>query len=368
MKLRGNRLLRGADASLGRLLVFFLGLIRLRRSFPKIESIGVLRLSAIGDLILLSGVIQDLRHQHPQAKIILFCGRDNCLVAPLIPGVDQVECLDLSSPLRCIRALRHHRLSLLLDFAQWSRIDALFSYFSGARYTVGFRTPGQQRHSLYNLTIDHSPDCHEIDNFRHLAQLSGSMTLPVLQLKAEPLPVDIRAFCSQPLILLHPWAAGRNAEERQWPKERWVALAHQLIEAGYRVAVTGGPADLACSQALIEAIGPCDELKSFAGRLSLNQLGHVIQAASAVVSVNTGTMHFAACFSTPLVGLSGPTSDKRWGPLGTHALSLSSTCAGCPYLHLGWEQPQNPPACMEGISVDQVLDALASKIVLYNSR
>jgi ADP-heptose:LPS heptosyltransferase len=69
-------------------------------------------------------------------------------------------------------------------------------------------------------------------------------------------------------------------------------------------------------------------------------------------------MHLAAASGAPTVGLNGPTSARRWGPVGERALSVDSGFDGCGYLHFGWEYRGQREDCMVGITVDRVLDAV----------
>ena len=100
-------------------------------------------------------------------------------------------------------------------------------------------------------------------------------------------------------------------------------------------------------------------MTSMAGELALPELAAVLRGAAAVVCVNTGVMHLAALLDAPLVALHGPTSRLRWGPVGTRSIALVPSGAGeCEFLHLGFEYPDRPVECMQGIAVDAVLDAV----------
>ena len=66
----------------------------------------------------------------------------------------------------------------------------------------------------------------------------------------------------------------------------------------------------------------------------------------------------AAALGTPVVGLDGPTSSLRSGPVGSRAASVDAPGSGCGYLDFGFEYPSNPPDCMARISTDSVMAAL----------
>lgn len=367
MRLRGNKFLRTVDAVIGRFLVWILSLFKFQRAFPqKIDSIGFLKLSGIGDLVLLSGVINDVRRAYPNTKLFLFCGLDNRALADLIPFIDQIIEIPLHSPLRAFALMRKYRPTILIDFGQWSRIDALLTYGAGSLYTVGFKTLEQNRHYLYDSVETHLSEIHEIENFRSLVKSLGvySLSSPLLQLK------PIHATFSPPAnkyFLFHPWPSGIHSHLKEWPMESWIELGVALVKEGYHIVISGGKEDISRSQLIVNQINARAHFTcafNKAGVYSLNELGYLIQGATGVVSVNTGIMHMAACFPVPLIGLHGPTSIKRWGPLGPYAIAIAPTCRLCGYLNLGFEYPKNPPQCMAQIPVKQVLDKCLKLILM----
>ena len=153
---RGNRNLRMLDRYLGIPLVFALGTLRRRKKTPsKTDRIAVLNTAAIGDTILMSAPIADLREACPESQINLLVGPSNYEAACMIEGVDSVVQLEVFNPVAAVKEIRKQRYDLLLDFGPWSRLNSLLSILSGARFTVGFRTAREYRHFGYDLAVDH---------------------------------------------------------------------------------------------------------------------------------------------------------------------------------------------------------------------
>ena len=111
-----------------------------------------------------------------------------------------------------------------------------------------------------------------------------------------------------------------------------------------------------CSAAVAQTLG--GTVVDATGAFRLDELLDVLAGADCVVSVNTGVMHMAAAVGAPTVGLNGPTSELRWGPLGRNAVSVNSELPGCGYLDLGWEYRGRREDCMQGIPVEAVLTAV----------
>lgn len=359
MKLRGNPLLRRLDRRAGIPLLMALGLVRRRRPRPPREAmrrLGILKSAAIGDTLLLSGVLADLRAQLPAAHIVLFTGNDNAGVVPLLgPVVDEHVVIAVNRPAEAIRAIRARRLDTLLDFGSWPRMDALLAASAGC-FCAGFRTPGEHRHFAYDATVLHDGLVHETVHYRRLAEVLGvsAVTEPRITVPAER-PADAPAR----YVVFHPWAGGYRAERREWPAAHWRELARWCAGEGFHVLVSGGPAEAAATESLVAAFRETGAgAESLAGRRTLPQLAHLLAHADAVVSVNTGVMHLAALVGAPTIGLHGPTAAARWGPVGPRTRAVVSPCPGAGYLDLGFEYDRHAHDCMAELPVERVVEAI----------
>ena len=370
---RGRTLLRKLDRYLGVPLLLLIGLLRPKRLRPaSFESLGICVFAAIGDALLASVLIEDLKKAYPQLKITIFATSANSGVFKLISGWDNLVLVPITQPWAAINQVRAHPVDILLDTSQWPRIGALICTLSGAKWTLGFKTTGQNRHFAYDCVVDHNPKTHELDNFRALLAPFGlkSASLPKIDLLALG---DISCLnIKQPYLVFHPWASGNHFELREWPLQSWVGLANQALLAGYGLLITGGPADVAGADNLLAEIAQSHPeplapgvLTSLAGKVDLVTTAAYLQKSAGVVSVNTGTMHLASLLEVPLVALHGPTDPERWGPVYPGSNSELTPIIlgpgrneGGAYLSLGFEYPENPSYLMNQISVQDVVAAL----------
>lgn len=355
MRERGNPLLHYLDRYAGIPAVALLACTRRKRPLPsRIETIGLLKAGAIGDTVLISAVIGDLRSAFPSASIIFFCGESNSEIASMLEGVDRVIVLPMLNPVAATSAIRSMNVDVMVDFGQWSRVDALLSFLSRSGFTIGFRTRGQCRHFGYDLALEHSSDVHELDNFRSLLNPLGVRASNAPFLRApQRVPVAPREY-----LAFHLWPGGRRRQLKEWPINRWLRLVEEFASADMGVVLTGSASDHLRNDNLIVSIRP--QARAFvlnAAGSSLQQTTAILAGARLVVSVDTGLMHMAAALGVPLVALHGPSSSKRWGPIGQTVLAVDSPVPGSGYISLGWESVPNPPACMEGIRFEVVRDA-----------
>jgi heptosyltransferase-3 len=358
-----NRLL---DVWVGTPLLHLLAVFHRRHRPPtEIQRIGVMCSPALGDTLLFSGPLQDLRALYEDAEIVHICMQQNLAAAEMIPGADRRLIIDLTKPEATVRALRRERFDLLLDFTSWQRLTALYTLLSGARSTVGFRTAGMHRAPGYDRTVEHRADRHEVDNFRALlGEAFGLDDAACLHAPAVVLE-EIAAVPfteERAIVVLHPWASGQRSWLREWPEERWVELARRLAlrwGVGETVfVVTGAPSDKARSEPMVERLRAAGlRAESFVSPDGFRTLTHLLRRAKLVVSVNTGVMHLAAIAGARVIAINGPNRNGRWGPVGPRAVGVEAPGDGCGFLHLGFNFDGNPTDCMERTSVERVYAA-----------
>jgi heptosyltransferase-3 len=359
---RRNRSLRVLDRYLGIPLLSLFAVAPRRREPARdtVRRIGLLKTAAIGDTFLLSGALQDLQRTFPDASLVLITGPDNSAAATMLPIVASEQIIvSPHAPLAAIASVRRAALDLIVDFGSWPRFDAMLAACSGARFRLGFQTPGQARHFAFDRVVEHSSTVHESENYRRLLSAIGvaantPLSIPVRQ-ALSPAQLPARAF-----VVFHPWSGGFRHEVKEWPSPRWVELGRRL---GYHIVVTAGPGDMERARALVAALSEAGCTASL-GAFTLAELPDLFAASRAVVSVNTGVMHLAALIGARTVSLEGPVSVARWGPIGPRVRAVKSSLPGCGYLDLGFEYDGQRHDCMDGVSVDAVHHAIEELLLV----
>jgi ADP-heptose:LPS heptosyltransferase len=362
---RGNKTNRLLDYWVGTPLLNLLATFHRKRKPPTdTQRIGVMCSPALGDTLLFSGALLDLRAAYPAAHIIHLCMKQNLAAAEIIRGADERLVIDLTTPHATIRHIRAQRFDVLIDFTSWQRLTAFYTFTSGAKYTVGFQTPTQYRSRGYDRTILHRDDCHEIFNFRAL--LAGCGLKPAVETGRSPaIHVDPPAnppFAEEPdLIAMHLWASGQRSWLREWPENRWIELAQRLAKPNTLFLITGAPSDLSRIEPFVGRMTAAGlRCQAFVSPDGFRTLTDVLRRARVVVSVNTGVMHLAAIAGARVVAINGPNRNGRWGPVGPHAIGVEAPGEGCGYLHLGFNFDGNATDCMERTTVNQVYEAAQS--------
>lgn len=143
-------------------------------------------------------------------------------------------------------------------------------------------------------------DRHASEYYAETLGLAVPVQSPQLALPAEPSGCD---------VVLHP---GSGSPNKNWPMDRYAALAQKLERRGLRVAWSLGPAE--------EHLLPPNGAMRLAPE-SLVHLGRILARARGYVGNDTGITHLAAAVGCPTVALFGPTNATVWGPRG-HAVRI----------------------------------------------
>jgi len=123
-----------------------------------------------------------------------------------------------------------------------------------------------------------------------------------------PAPMaDDFAKPNAPYAVLH---VGASTPLKLWKPERWRELAASLERSGLAIAWSAGRNEAA----LVAECDPEGRHASYAGRLDLAQLWHLLRGAAVLVAPDTGVAHLGRTAFTPTVTLYGPGSAVICGP------------------------------------------------------
>ena len=114
------------------------------------------------------------------------------------------------------------------------------------------------------------------------------------------------------IAALHP---GSGSEKKNWPVEKFAALARWLIdELAMQLVVVQGEADERVVNKLVAALAPRPVM--LATGLKLIELAGVLEQCVVFAGNDSGITHLAAAVGTPTVAMFGPASVPIWKPRG----------------------------------------------------
>lgn len=314
------------------------------------QRILVVRLSAIGDVVVTTGLIPALRALYPQAHITWLV---EPMSAPLLsanPRLDEVvvwpraewtrlwrerRWRELARAVKAFRLrLKARRFDLALD-AQGLLKSALWCWISGAPRRISVLA---REHSDWLMTETVQPradDDRRLIGWEYRAlieRLGGHPASFRLDLAVSDAAREAaRAFLGQQgvaatarVAVLCPFT---TRPQKHWFEDRWAALATALRADGYTPVMLGGPGDREAAERIAAAAPGVVDL---AGRLPLDQSVAVISDSRLVLGVDTGLTHMGSALGIPTVALFGSTRPYlEAGVPTTHVLYEPLPCSPC---------------------------------------
>lgn len=337
------------------------------------KSICLLRLSAIGDVVHILPVVQTLQHHWPHCKITWIIGKLEASLVADLPGVEFII-FDKHAGLKSCRLLRQElsgrRFDLLLHM-QVALRASLISLLVPAPIRVGFdRKRAHDCQWLFtNQRISARQNQHVLDGFLGFLEKIG-----IGQHRMEwdlPIPDQARDKISQlvppdkPLLVINPCSSARLRNWRNWPAERYAAVADYAGgQLGMAVILTGGPAGQERDVAA-QICRQCRHLPvNLVGQTSLKELAAVLARAAVLIAPDTGPAHIATAVGTPVIGLYATSNPQRTGPYLSQNLVVNyypqamEKYSGKTVIEAHWGERVRHPDAMQLIPVDDVIRKL----------
>ncbi|MEM7227099.1 MAG: glycosyltransferase family 9 protein [Pseudomonadota bacterium] len=318
---------------------------------PTGRTLVIQPLPGIGDTIWHLPHLKAIARAAPEGRIALLTKprslADGLLAAE--PAVDQVLWLHRNKGEHDGLA-GFFRLTALIREGGFARVWVLHD---SARYAqVAWAAGIPERHGFglaaQRLFLNRPPflprelaKAHPIDKATRLLELKGldlreaDRTLAV----APEALADVNAAYGD---VPAPWIAlglGSSETFKQWGAENFAALAAALIQKGASPLLLGGPAERQMAEKVAQAAPGAHNAAS----LPIDQTAALLSSCRLYVGNDTGVLNMAAAVGTDGIGLFGGSPPLAYSP-HIHALT-----------------PQDSGAGMAGITVDQVLAAIAAQ-------
>lgn len=343
---------------------------------PEPQSILIVKLSAIGDVVTCSPVAQALRERFPAAHLAWAVTPGCAPIARANPCVDEVVEIDLAGVERHWRAgrfigawraagaikarLRQQRYDVAID-CQGLLKSAVVSWLSGARRRIGPR-PAREGSGLFLTELVPWPKTPATRAEKYLAVCAPLGIDPRQRRPVLAVPEADRAGAgaflrgyglgdAEPYVAL---CVRSSVPQKDWVWERWGELADRIQAAlGMRSVLIAGPESRAGSAQLHAAYASAPI--PAAGQTGLLQSAAIVQGARGMIGLDTGLSWVALSADVPAVFLYGstPYHSLRDEPL-TRVVSHPFPCSPChrrPTCDRRYD-------CMAAITVDEALAGL----------
>ena len=367
------------------------------------KNILVLRTDRIGDMILTSGFLRELRKNFPHAQITLVTSPTVFPIVELCPYVNEILTVDKSSldekefpamlePIVefCRKNFWRKRFSHAF-LPQWDSTnfaDLLIAWLSGARERIGYGlNPAMEllgsldavaeSRDTFLLTKNIISPCEvvsEAEKHFYVLQASGlEVEETHMELffgekdfrRARELLQNVPPNCRKVLL-----GIGGSGAGRQYPVEKYLLAFKELAKKNLVVVLVGGQTEIDDADFLEKNL-PHGKVLNLVGKTTLRETEAVVSQTDFYVGNDTGVMHMAAASKIPCLVLYREAQDKedylpgvfsefrRFPPWQTNSIILRpdrqlDECAKLPPVY-GWCH-YSEPHCITQITPQEIID------------
>ncbi|MBU1045281.1 MAG: lipopolysaccharide heptosyltransferase II [Candidatus Omnitrophica bacterium] len=327
------------------------------------KRILIIKLGALGDVILISVALKAIRAKFPDAYISLLIKSEFKSIVQRCPYLDNLIVLKKNGWAHIFKQvfkIKKNDFDISIDF-QNNNLSHFISFAAGIKQRFGFRNK-KLGFLLNEATAFTKPDCDPITHqFKMLKRLDivqpKDMCLEIWIAQRDKEQIDIFLKDNwfnenQPLIGINPFASQRW-ETKSWDIESYAKLADRLSNKYHARIVFTGTANDRMKIKQIIALTSCKPINA-AGKTSIVELAALIKRCSVFVSVDSAPLHISAAVNTPFVALFGPTDPVRHLPYSEKFVLIwkDLECGPC------YSAKCFRKSCMRDITIDEVFEAV----------
>ena len=299
------------------------------------DSILIVRLDALGDMVLTSGVIREIRRNYPNAFITLLVQKNVFPLVELCPYVNEVIALEVPKMSAfseglyyavldfCNKRLWRRRYSICFC-PQWGDARAntyRIAFLSGAEKIIGFNVVGNVIYNKltrkvetgsdesmngYMTEVVFTPDDMVREAERHFHLLTGAglrvrdMSMEAWFSKAELENVRSMIGGRATGKVIVALGIGASIPCRRYPVSQYVEAMKMLLSRNVFFLILGGN-DVADDVVMIEKAIPAESMMSLVNKTTIRETEAAISISDIYVGNNTSLSHIAAALKVPVI-------------------------------------------------------------------
>ena len=340
----------------------------------------VIQLRRLGDLLMVTPLLRQLRRAFPAARVDLLCEASGLPLLRLNPHLEEILTLPARSTavdlLDMARQLRARRYDWVID-AQGLPKTALLARLSGATMRLGFGGAPWRRAAYSHCYTRRNADYSALDKLRLLGRALDAAAAPDLHDLGLDFPVDDDArrraeqFCRawfHGAPLLPParpggprrWpVAALFGVSRQpykvWPPERLAEIGRRLAARGYAPFLVHGPGEEEAARRAAQGLEGA--LVGYPPP-DLPALKEILARCALFVGNDGGPKHLAACSGLPTLAVFGRVHPECWTRPGDPTQRWVATASAS--RDIPTAGPCEPVATLAELSVEAVWRAVAT--------
>ena len=324
----------------------------------------IIRFSSIGDILLTTPFIRQVRNKFPEAQIDYVIKSKFSELIKHNPNLNNIfefgepPALPLKS---LIKNINHGKYSYIFDLHNNIRSNVLRHRIgANKKYHIRKNKIEQKiliwfKKNLYKKItpiperyLDVGQPAGISDDDKGLEIYWPDKAERTVKDKWREAGIDL----SKPIIGLVP---GAGFFTKRWPLEYFSELANRF-KGSYQVVILGGTNE----SGLGEVLATDKNIHNFAGKFTILESGIAISSMNLLIANDSGLMHMATAVKTPVIAIFG-SSVRELGffPYRGKSIVLENTELNCrPCSHVGREDcPRDHFKCMREIPPQRVYDS-----------
>ncbi|MFA5008367.1 MAG: lipopolysaccharide heptosyltransferase II [Candidatus Omnitrophota bacterium] len=307
-----------------------------------LKKILIMRTDRLGDVILSTPVIANLRKFYPDSYIAFLCRPYTKDVVEGNPYLDEVIIYDknkehrgIFSSVKFCLSLRKKKFDAVFILNPNNRSNIL-AFFAGIPRRIGLN---RKMGNLLTHPIEdrkHEGKKHELEYTLDIIKEAG---IPITE-KQTHFPIKkesekkieelllANGLKNSDFIVMHPSA---SCPSKRWAEENFIKLTRLVKEkTKLKVIVLSSKEEKKFTEALAK-----EEVIDFRGILTISDIGALLKKSKLFVSNDSGPVHIAASLNVPVISIFGRNdpglSPTRWKPLGEKSFYIHKTisCKKC---------------------------------------
>ncbi|OPX29277.1 MAG: lipopolysaccharide heptosyltransferase II [Candidatus Omnitrophica bacterium 4484_171] len=333
----------------------------------------IVRTDRMGDVVLSTPVIRNIREAYPDSHIAFMCRPYTREILEGNPYLDEVIVYDKYGKHRSFLSslcfsflLRKKRFDLALILHPTNRAH-MITFFAGIRVRAGWN---RKMGFLLTRKLPHTKQLGQKHEMEYTLDLLKLIDVPVkykdmfFPLKDESISYVKSVFSeygvsdSDKIVVIHPSA---SCASKRWPQDYFIKLI-KFIKDNFKskiIIISAKDQAQYADKIINESAGLID----MRGKLILSRLGALLREADIFISNDSGPVHIAAALGTPVISIFGRNdrglSPKRWRPLGDKAFFMHKDVGCNPCLAHNCTKGF---LCLKAVKPDEVF-SLVKKII-----
>jgi len=332
----------------------------------KKNRILMIKLGAVGDLILSIPSLRMIKNKFPDAHLSLLVDRKLAALissAPYLDGVILVDRDRFSKPqylLKIAKRIREEHFDISVDL-QNTKWTFLLAFLAGIPQRFGF-SRGKFGFLLNRpdkaFAVNDTPIRHQ---FRIVSKLGIQKLDETLELWPKPENLKkaekaIQALDFKEGTKLIGFVVGSSPtwQTKRWPIENFCELAKRFSKSfDCRIFLLGSGEEAFLGSSFQHF--DSQKVINLLGKTSLEDLVALFSKLDLVITGDTAPLHIAAAFKTKIIALFGPTDPKRHMP-PTQESTIFMKHLPCVPCYSGECKNEENLACLKHITVDEVFN------------